>query len=173
MVRCPHCGSSGVKRARALYAQSTSLTRRRSTGLWLSRRGPGVWYGRSVSRRTSLAAAQNAETQVVGYIIGFVGTAGMVIGIYAGIAVWPDLSFDNFISTMLLAMILTVLGVVLGWKWTRSMREQEAVASETRWYCLKCGSTFYFDIHGNDKRGIPSTAAPLSSSSFGDQCRRA
>ena len=166
MVRCSHCGSASVKKSSAYYAQSTSFTRRRSSGVWLSGRGTGVWFGRSASRRRTLAAAQNAPLQVSAYVVALCGTVGMVVGIYLTLAIWPDDDFfDGLIHVWLLSMSLLVAGVILGWHWTKKWREEEEGFNDRRWYCSKCGSTFFVDLtkHSPEKLGVAASGSQIAS----------
>ena len=161
MVRCPKCGSGSVKKSSAIYEQGVSRSQGRNSGVWLSRRGPGVWSGRSTSERVSGAAARNAPTGFELEALTFAGVffVALLIGFFsAG-------SIGSFVMAVPIAFVLAIIAAVL----VGISQKEQRVASQARydrqWYCSKCGNKFEVDL--DPARPMGSGSAPSATPSNG------
>lgn len=142
MVRCPRCGSGSVKKSSAIYEQGVSRSQGRSSGLWFSRGGPGVWSGRSSSERISGAAAINAPTGFELEAFTFVGLflAALLVGFFTADSV------GSFVMAIPIAFVVAgIAAFVVG----VSQKDQRAAAQasyDRQWYCSKCGHKFEVDL---------------------------
>jgi hypothetical protein len=156
MVRCPECGSTGVQKASAMYSQSSFQSRTRSSGVWFSSRGPGVWFGRSRGTRASLAAQDNAPPEGASFIMALAVGAVTLLSLIIGAKLWDGLS--GLLFTLLLTLSMVSIATFLVWKWTAPMREQEWAAYGKLWYCRRCGTQFQLDT-GSASEAPPSSNA--------------
>ena len=142
MVRCPKCGSGSVKKSSAIYEQGVSRSQGRSSGIWLSRRGPGVWIGRSTSERVSGAAARNAPTgfELEAFTFAGVSFVVLLIGLFsAG-------SIGSFIMAVPIAFIIAIVAAVLVGISQKEQRAASQASYDRQWYCSKCGNKFEVDL---------------------------
>lgn len=142
MVKCPKCGSGSVKKSSAIYEQGISKSQGRSTGVWLSKRGLGVWSGHSSSDRISGAAARNAPTGFEIEAFTFVGVffVTLVIGFFsAG-------SFGTFVTVVPIAFVVAgIMTIVVGFS-QKTQRTASEAQYDRQWYCYKCGHVFEVDL---------------------------
>ena len=142
MVRCPKCGSGSVKKSSAIYEQGVSRSQGRSSGIWLSRRGPGVWSGRSTSERVSGAAARNAPTGFELEALTFAGIffVALLIGFFSAGSV------GSFVMAVPIAFVLAIVAAVLVGISQKEQRAASRASYDRQWYCSKCGNKFEVDL---------------------------
>lgn len=164
MVRCPRCGSGSVKKSSAIYEQGVSRSQGRSSGLWFSRGGPGVWSGRSSSERISGAAAINAPTGFELEAFTFVGLflAALLVGFFTADSV------GSFVMAIPIAFVVAgIAAFVVG----VSQKDQRAAAQasyDRQWYCSKCGHKFEVDLdRANPASAGNTSTGPASGSGSG------
>lgn len=165
MVRCPKCGSGGVKKSSAVYEQGISRSQGRSGGVWYSRRGPGVWSGRSSSERISGAAARNAPT-------GFELEAFTFVGVFAAALLVGFFTADSIGSFVMAVPIAFVIAGIAVFAVGVSQKEQRAASKaryDRQWYCSKCGHNFEVDLDrtGPGAAGNTAPARPAGGSGSG------
>lgn len=146
MVRCPKCGSGSVKKSSAIYEQGISRSQGRSSGIWFSQRGSGVWTGRSSSERISAVAERNAPFgyELEAFTFGGVFSVTLMIGFFAAKSV------SSFIMAMPVAFVLAIVAAIV----VGVFQKEQRVASQARydrlWYCSKCGNQFEVDLDRPD-----------------------
>lgn len=145
MVRCPRCGSGSVKKSSAIYEQGVSTSQGRSSGLWFSRGGPGVWSGRSSSERISGAAAINAPTGFELEAFTFVGVffAALLIGFFTADSV------GSFVMAVPIAFVIAGIAALVMGMSQKAQRAASQARYDRQWYCAKCGHKFEVDLDRN------------------------
>ncbi len=142
MVRCPKCGSGSAKKSSAIYEQGVSKSQGRNSGIWLSRRGPGVWSGRSTSERVSGAAARNAPTGFELEALTFAGVffVTLLIGFFSASGV------GSFVMAVPIAFVIAIVAAVLVGISQKEQRAASQASYDRQWYCSKCGNKFEVDL---------------------------
>ena len=142
MVRCPKCGSGSVKKSSAIYEQGISRSQGRNSGIWFSRRGLGVWSGRSTSERVSGAAAQNAPTgfELEGLTFAGVFFVVLMIGFFSAGGI------GSFIMAVPVAFFIAIFASVLVGISQKEQRAASQASYNRQWYCSKCGNKFELEL---------------------------
>jgi hypothetical protein len=134
-MNCPHCNSTQVRKASAVYEEGTSIIKLRTRGIGVGAggAGPGIGAsgGRSRGRSSSLAARRADKTRIT-WIGPKMGLALFVLLCVAFAAIHMDDPFTKALLVTLAAMI--GCPVITGLMASRDNRDYER-----RWYCDSCG----------------------------------